>query len=163
MYVITNREVIDSEPGLAKFGARPNARGPNELRLAEVRRRGRGWNVAFLDDELTAPEASALIAKFCLALDPAETHYASLKVACELAETARRKKSHILFFVHGYNNDLADVFARAEDIARRYNVLVVPFSWPANGGGALTGTLSYKSDKRDARASTGALERALKI
>ena len=34
------------------------------------------------------------------------------------------------------------------------------FSWPANGGGA-QGVLSYKSDKRDALASVGALDRVL--
>ncbi|MEQ8496979.1 MAG: alpha/beta hydrolase, partial [Gammaproteobacteria bacterium] len=163
MYVITNREVIDSAQGLDKFGSRPNAKGPHELRLADVRRSGRGWRVEFLDDELTAAETRGLIEKFRLALDPDAKHYASLKVACELAQMARSRKSHILFFVHGYNNDLADVFERADDIARRYKVLVVPFSWPANGGGVVSGTLSYKSDKRDARASTGALERALKI
>jgi esterase/lipase superfamily enzyme len=39
-------------------------------------------------------------------------------------------------------------------------VNVIPFTWPANGGGA-RGVLSYKSDKRDARASAGALERCI--
>jgi len=37
---------------------------------------------------------------------------------------------------------------------------VLVFSWPADGGGA-KGVASYKSDKRDARASTGALDRVL--
>ena len=36
----------------------------------------------------------------------------------------------------------------------------MPFSWPANGGGA-SGALDYKSDKKDARASIGALDRVL--
>jgi esterase/lipase superfamily enzyme len=39
-------------------------------------------------------------------------------------------------------------------------VEVVAFSWPANGGG-VKGVLDYRSDKRDARASVGALDRTL--
>ena len=39
-------------------------------------------------------------------------------------------------------------------------VEVVSFSWPANGGGAW-GVASYKSDKRDALNSTGALDRCI--
>ncbi|MEO0997675.1 MAG: hypothetical protein AAFX58_09165, partial [Pseudomonadota bacterium] len=46
------------------------------------------------------------------------------------------------------------------DIQKRFGVQVIPFSWPANGGG-IVGTASYKADKRDARVSTGALERTL--
>ena len=160
MFVITNREVRDDRTGLDKFGDRPNAKGPNELRLAKVDRNGDGWSVDFLDDELDPEESRKLIEEFSLALDPDKKHYASLRVACELAAQARETKSHILLFVHGFNNDMADVVARAEDIHERYKVIVVPFSWPANGGG-IAGTASYKSDKRDARASAGALERAI--
>jgi len=52
------------------------------------------------------------------------------------------------------------VLERALALERRYPVDVIPFTWPANGGGA-RGALSYKSDKRDARASAGALERCI--
>lgn len=159
MCVITNRELREGETGLDRFGKRPNNKGPNELRLAEVRRHGTGWRVEFLDDELPQQEARRLIEDFNLALDPEATHYASLKVACDIAERMR-KKSHVLFFVHGYNNDMQDVVTSAQELADRYGIEVVPFSWPANGGG-VAGTASYKSDKRDARASAGALERAL--
>ncbi len=160
MYVITNRQIVDDEKGLDKFGKRPNGKGPNELRLADVRRKGRGWDVEFLEDELPPDEAGALISRHSLSLNPEDTHYASLKVACEVAAEARRRKTHILFFVHGYNNNMKDVVKRAEDLAERYNVIVIPFSWPANGGG-VSGITSYKSDKRDARASAGGLERAM--
>lgn len=160
MFVITNRQVHDRRKGLNKFGSRPNTKGPNELRLAEVKKKGGGWSVEFLDDELPAEESCRLIEKYRLSLDPGKKYYASLKVACELAAQARKTKSHILLFVHGFNNDMEDVVTRAEDIRKRYNVIVLPFSWPANGGGA-AGAASYKSDKRDARASAGALERAM--
>lgn len=162
VYVITNRSIDDQASGLQQFGPRVNDRGPHELRAAEVTRRGRGWEVEILDDELLPSEAKKLIEQHRLPLDPAETHYASLKVACSVADEATKKKSHILFFVHGYNNDMADVLESAHDIEKRYGVIVIPFSWPANGGG-IGGTVSYKSDKRDARASAGALERTLQI
>ncbi len=163
MFVITNREVFedDGKSGFDKFGKRANAKGPNELRVAEVTRRQNSWRVSILEDELDQAEAARLIKKHKLSLDPSAQHYTSLKVACKLVEEVRKKKSHILLFVHGFNNDMEDVMARAHDIQSRYNVIVLPFSWPANGGG--TGALSYKKDKRDARASAGALERVLMI
>ena len=160
MYVITNRQILDDEKGLDKFGKRPNNKGPNELRLADVRRKARAWDVEFLEDRLSPEQAGALISEHSLSLNPADTHYASLKVACDVAAEARRRKTHILFFVHGYNNDMKDVVKRAEYLAERYDVIVIPFSWPANGGG-VSGITSYKSDKRDARASAGGLERAM--
>lgn len=160
MYVVTNREVKDDASGLAQFGASPNRAGANELRLAEVSRRGRGWRVRFLEDRLSGAEARRLIDEFSLPLDPDGEYFASLAAACQVTRRARENSRHVLLFVHGYNNDMADVLGTAMDLAERYDLEVVPFSWPANGGG-VRGTLSYKSDKRDARASTGALERTL--
>lgn len=61
---------------------------------------------------------------------------------------------------HGFNNDLQSVLERAHALEDDYGVQVIAFSWPANGGG-VKGVLDYKSDKRDARASAGALGRAL--
>ena len=162
MYVITNREVIEEETGLKRFGKRVNREGPHELRAFEVTKQARGWKVRILDDVLDPAVAGNLIDKHKLSLEKTCTHYASLEVACSVVEEARRKKCHVLLFVHGYNNDMADVLARAQDIADRYDVIVIPFSWPSNGGG-ISGTASYKSDKRDARASAGALERTLMI
>jgi esterase/lipase superfamily enzyme len=162
MYVVTNREIVDGVKGFEQFGKRPNAKGPNELRLAEVVKRGSGWRVTFLDDEMERAEVEQLKEEFQLAIDPAETHYASLRVACDLARKARTRKRHVLFYIHGYNNDMQDVVGTAHYLEQRYGVDVLAFSWPADGGG-VSGTLSYKSDKRDARASAGALDRVLAI
>ncbi|MEO1203964.1 MAG: alpha/beta hydrolase, partial [Pseudomonadota bacterium] len=130
---------------------------------AEINKSGTSWNVKILADKLAPATAANLIKKYKLPLDPKAQHYVSLKVACAVADKARREKKHVLFFVHGYNNDMKDALSRAIDFERRYNVVCIVFSWPANGGGAITGTASYKSDKRDARASAGALERTLMI
>jgi esterase/lipase superfamily enzyme len=162
MFVVTNREVIENVSGLEQFGKRPNAKGPNELRLAEVVRKGKGWSVTFLDDELKKSEVKKLKDEFRLDIDPNETHYASLSVACNLTRRARKNKRHILFYFHGYNNDMKDVIGTALYLESQYNVDVFAFSWPADGGG-ISGTLNYKSDKRDARASAGALDRVLSI
>ncbi|MFO7762568.1 MAG: alpha/beta hydrolase [Wenzhouxiangellaceae bacterium] len=161
MYVITNRRVDENGTGLEQFGKTPNEKGNNELRLARVTRRGRGYAVEFLEDVLDPARARELIDEFELDLNADETQYASLEVACETVRRAREHKRHILLYVHGYNNDMRDVMQTAFDLEARYEVEVLAFSWPANGGG-VGGKLSYLSDKRDARASTGALERTLK-
>lgn len=160
MYVVTNRDIRLDKKGLDQFGSSPNHLGPNELRFAEVLRKGKGWQVKWLDDKLSDSKITSLKKNFNLDIDETANHYASLEVACSLAEKSRAQKSNILFFVHGFNNDVDSVLNRAEELSKLYNVEVIPFSWPSNGGG-LKGVASYKSDKRDARSSTGALERAL--
>ena len=162
MYVITNREILKDKKSLSQFGKRPSEKGPNELRAAEVSKNGRSWDVRILNNRLAPRSAAALIKKHKLSLNPEDDHYASLRVACSVAEKARRKKQHVLFFVHGYNNDMSDSLARGLYLEEQYGVVCICFSWPANGGG-LRGAASYKSDKRDARASAGALERTLMI
>ncbi len=158
MYVVTNRQVT-KRSGLGQFGREPNAKGPNELRLFDVEKESNRWKVKLLGDKLRQPTVTSLIAKHELQIDPAADWYASLKVACEITEQARRQCKHIVIYVHGFNNDMEDVLTTAQTIADTYDVIVVPFSWPANGGGTVSGTLSYKADKRDARASAGALDR----
>jgi esterase/lipase superfamily enzyme len=163
MYIVTNREILTEEKGLAQLGPKPNAKGPNELRIVNVTRTANGrYRVELLDDEIPAAEAARLISENKLDLDPGVQHYVSLKVAVDVTRRARKSRSHVLFFVHGFNNDVKDVVDRAFYLQDHYGIEVIPFTWPANGGG-VAGVVSYKSDKRDARASTGALERTMKI
>ncbi|WP_395343583.1 alpha/beta hydrolase [Ningiella sp. W23] len=161
MYVVTNREIFTDREGLEQFGERPNAKGPNELRVLKVERNRGKYKIELLEDELPESRAKALIKEHALNLDPEAQHWISLEVAVHVTQQARKKKTHVLFFVHGFNNDAGDVIERAFYLQDKYGVEVIPFTWPANGGGA-AGAASYKSDKRDARASTGALERILK-
>jgi len=162
MFIVTNRRVDPDASGLDRLGKRPNEKGNNELRVVEASRRGNGFSIEVLPDEIGRDEAAACIDEFSLDLDPDAQHYASLRVACELVRRLRSKKRDLLFYVHGYNNDIKDVLRAAFELEKHYDVEVLPFSWPANGGG-VHGKLSYLSDKRDARASAGALERTLKI
>jgi esterase/lipase superfamily enzyme len=160
MYLITNR-AMEKKKGLKAFGKTPNPAGSNELRLVHVTRTDKSWKVTVLADRLSEPTVKSLDNYFNLGIDVTAPWFGSLKVACELFEQARNEKKSILFFIHGFNNDVEDVLEAAFEIEQLHNVIVVPFTWPANGGGAISGTLSYKSDKSDARASAGALNSAI--
>lgn len=155
MYGITNRQLRPRETGTAVLGPKPSPEGPNELRLFEATKAGTGWHLEIIADRLTRDMKSEVDA-------PANKKaFGSYYVAKKILQQAREEKRNVLFFVHGFNNDVDDVLRRADELEKNYGVIVVPFSWPANGGGAVSGTLSYKSDKRDARASAGALDRTL--
>jgi len=158
MYLITNR-VINKGDDLSIFGDTPSPLGPNELRIVEAREKNGKWATNTLDDKLTLQEVKQLKTKYHLNIDTTKDYYGSLRVACDLFEQAQTERKSILFFVHGYNNDVADVLKTATQIEKLYNVIVVPFTWPANGGGCISGTASYLSDKSDARISAGAFNR----
>jgi len=160
MYLITNR-VLTNAKNLKAFGKTPNPNGPNELLMVNVEKSGSGWKVEQVTDQLPINTVKALKLKYSLDIDIKTPWHGSLKIACNLFEKARSENKSILFFVHGYNNDVADVLKAAHEIESLYNVIVVPFTWPANGGGVISGTASYLSDKSDARASAGALNRAI--
>lgn len=155
MFIITNREVNNSARGLARLGATPNIKGPNELRLVEAEKKSRSWSITILPDEITPAMRKRA------GIKQSETPvYASEYVARILFARIRKEKRNLLFFVHGYNNDIKALLERANTLEKLYGVEVLAFSWPANGGG-LRGVASYKSDKRDAKASVGAFDRCL--
>ena len=162
MFIVTNRELIPEAEGTAKFGPRPNAEGANNLRVAEVTKAGRGWAITLLPDVIGDGLRDELTSKFKggAGLEPDQTLYASHYAAAKMLDRARRLKKNLLFFVHGFNNDIDVILQRAHDLEQTYGVLVVCFSWPARGGGA-RGLLSYRQDKRDAKASVCAFERFL--
>ena len=148
MYVITNRVLHTDRKGLDVFGKEPNPLGPNELRLVKVEG-AQTHKTTVLEDELKLSEIKSLSTKYNLGLDLRKKWYASLRVACELYDQAQKQDRHILFFVHGYNNDIRDVLSTANELESLYGVIVVPFSWPANGGGKVSGTTAYLDDKDD--------------
>lgn len=161
MIVITNRK-LNKGKGLGVFGKTPSPSGPLELRLVDVSKSSTGaWQTKVVADVLSKDEVKSLKRKFNLDIDVTQDWYGSLRMACELFERARKESKSILFFVHGYNNDVADILKTAEQLEKTHGVIVVPFTWPANGGGAVSGTIAYKSDKSDARASEGALNRVV--
>lgn len=160
MIIITNRN-IKASTGLDAFGKLPSAKGPNELRMLDVTKKSDDWSVKAIDDKLDLDTVKELKKKFHLDIDIKKPWHGSLRVACDIYERAKTEGKSILFFVHGYNNDVEDVLKSAKQIEALYNVIVVPFTWPANGGGVISGSLSYTSDKSDARVSSGALNRVV--
>lgn len=158
MFLVTNR-VVGKGNTLRAFGDTPSPLGPNELRLVEVNKVNKKWQVSAIADELSKAEVKTLIADNHLDIDSDATWHGSLAVACKVFNQAKASNKSILFFTHGYNNDVKDVLTTAEALEALYDVIVIPFTWPANGGGAISGTASYLSDKADARASSGAFNR----
>ena len=160
MFIITNRVVNENKTDLDAFGKEPNPAGPNELRMVEVTGTTK-FKVNVLSDQLTKAEVKTLVNKYHLTIDVTKPWYASLRVACEVFSQAINDKKQLLLFVHGYNNDIKDVLRTANELEDLYDVIVIPFSWPANGGGKVSGTAAYLSDKDDARSSATALHRAV--
>ena len=156
MYIVTNRAVRAKKTGFKAFGDKPNPRGPHELRFVEVSESTDGYDVKVLDDTLSREE------KEQLGVPVSKVAYRSKFVAKKLFEKVNQGDRNLLIFVHGFNNNVRAVVERAFHLQLEFNVEVLPFSWPANGGGA-SGALSYKSDKKDARASIGALDRVLDL
>jgi len=161
MYIITNRNITNGS-GLNKFGKDLSSKGPHDVRMFDVTKKSKKWAVSEVIDELRPSAVKKLKNKYNLSLDESKPWHGSLQVACSLFAKANKEKKSILFYVHGYNNDVEDVMKTAFEIERHYkNVIVVPFTWPANGGGAVSGMASYLSDKSDARLSVGALNRVV--
>ncbi len=146
MFIVTNRQVNKTNKGLNILGIDPNPKGPNELRLVEATKLSRGWRIELLPDEVGEKK------KHEVNLQGKKRVLASEYAAAKTLNRVRGGRRNLLFFVHGFNNDVKAVLERAHTFEMNYNVEVVAFSWPANGGG-LRGAISYKDDKRDARAS----------
>jgi esterase/lipase superfamily enzyme len=162
MFIITNRNVVPNADGLDKLGPDPNPKGPNELRIAEATRNGGSWDLEILPDVITDPAMlkSVGITREKDETGKAEKIYASKYAAQAVLDRVESGERNLLLFVHGFNNDIKAVLDRAHRFEQDYGVEVICFSWPANGGG-VQGVVSYKSDKRDAQASVGALDRVL--
>ena len=52
-----------------------------------------------------------------LNIDPGQACFASLDVACSVFDQATRDNKQVLLFVHGYNNDMADIVKAATETA----------------------------------------------
>ncbi len=144
MYVVTNRILQPSATPEERFGATFNQLGPNELRLAEAQKVGDRWQVDILEDRVTYN---------------GEDMWASEAAFLQAQKRMCQNHTDALFFVHGFNTDFGDALESAYLIEQLYNLEVILFTWPSNGGGAIEGLSSYQDDKRDAALSIGALDR----
>lgn len=159
MFIVTNRNIVMRGEGVEKLGPRLNDRGPAELRLVEAIKKNGKWVVNVLPDKL----APAL--KTEVGIKEKGEVYASEYVFRRLLSiinppAAAAGGKDLLLFVHGFNNDFQDVLERCQGLADTFNLEVVAFTWPANGGG-VKGVTDYLEDKRDAQASVVAFDRVL--
>ncbi len=152
MFIVTNRSINEVAEGLQKLGSTPNPKGPNELRLVEAIKDANGWNINIIPDTLDEKMKSEV------GITDSGTAYGSQYVARKVFNRIQKSKRNFIFYVHGYNNDIEVVLERINGFAQNYDVEVMAFSWPSQGGG-VKGLADYKSDKRDAAASVGALDR----
>ncbi|HEX5793444.1 MAG TPA: alpha/beta hydrolase [Rheinheimera sp.] len=164
MFIITNRIVHEAQTDVENvFGSTP-APGPNTLRLADANKINGTWHISVLPDIIPPQQAAAQAISSSSADNVVyASDYVAAKLLAKLVPAAGVTASgrNLLLYVHGYNNDVAAVLNRAAQLEIDFNVEVLVFSWPANGGGSAYGLASYKSDKRDALASVGALSRLL--
>ena len=144
MYVVTNRNLQPDASPEERFGPRFNQKGPNELRLAEAQKVDSRWQVNILDDRTTYDGTDM---------------WASEAAFLQSQQRMRQNHTNSLFFVHGFNTDFGDALESAYAIEQLYNLEIILFTWPSNGGGAVEGLSSYQEDKRDAALSIGALDR----
>ena len=148
MLLATNRNLVESNfnNGIGDehgFGENVNAKGPTELRFARVTRPASGWRLALVDEPGPLdPENPPSRAEF--------EHLAKRCVA---------RKSHCVFYIHGYNKPFVETLEQAWLLQERYGVEVVLFSWPSNTGGLAP--VEYRQARRVAQASFGALDALL--
>jgi len=141
IYLISNRNVIKSRNNKEiGFGDMFNEKAPDELRLAKVTGTAKKWSL-----EMTHESKSG--------------NNPSQKLFIELINRMRKKNRNCLFFVHGFKNNIEDVIERCMNFQKEFNVEVIAFSWPADGG--LRGLTSYHSQKHEAKLSINALDRCL--
>ena len=127
MYFITNRQMESRRRGFNKFSKHPNQLGPNELTAVEVTGVSKP-SIDILADQVPTKEVTKLKNKFKLDINDADPHYVPLKIACDTFAEARKSCKNILIFVHGYNNDVKDVYDTARELERLYNLIVIPFT-----------------------------------
>ncbi|MBN4060239.1 alpha/beta hydrolase [Planctomycetaceae bacterium AH-315-I19] len=181
MFIITNRNLIVSNKGFDRFGSRHGEGGANDLRLVEVTRKSSGkYDVRIVPNWVTENDTD-LWPQLVLSADeraaasvpsdpsddpndpnarPAAPAVLGSRYAAQKIIKGVNSGRDFVLFVHGFNVDLKGAVVRAEQFEKDFGVEVVIFSWPAKGGG-VGGTMNYRDDKRDARSSAGALDRAI--
>lgn len=148
MLIITNRNINKSnfKNGVGDhnaFGDGVNSKGPNEVRLAEAEKVGGKWQVKLVK------EPSKITVN----------NIPSKKMFDKMRDDLTSNKKNCVFFVHGFNQSFEKNLEKASDLARIHEVEVVVFSWPSNPGGITT--KEYRTAKRNAQASVGALDATL--
>ncbi|MEM6314820.1 MAG: alpha/beta hydrolase, partial [Planctomycetota bacterium] len=168
MFVVTNRKINESKKNFDAFGATPNEKGPNELRVVEANKKGSRWTCDVIPDVLTTSKhlrpMGVKVSEAKKLAQAGTPIYASRYASHRILKSVNPDQGpgkNLVFFIHGYNQDIESAMEQALALEKLYNVEVLVFSWPALGGGGVRGTLSYLDDKRRAQVSAPAVNRTL--
>ena len=145
--VISNREINEGATDDTLFGEGPNAKGLDEVRLAtaEYNEAQRQWILNLL------PEPDGLTS------DNLPSRQLFKDVLQGIKEG--RYKSDWVFYIHGFNQSFRQSIEASREIAQKYGVDVIVFSWVANPGGFVTS--EYARARQAAKASANAVDHAL--
>lgn len=143
--VISNREVNPEAIDDSLFGEKANAKGLDEIRLAEAQYQNDKWILKLLpeQDRLT-PEN----------LPSRQLFKRIIKGVKE-----NKYKSDWVFFIHGFNQSFRQTLSTSQRIAEKYGVEVIVFSWTSNPGGFVNA--EYQRALQAAKASSNAVDRSL--
>lgn len=153
--IITNRRVNPRGSDVQLFGEKPNIEGPDELRVAEASYDvgSERWTLNLLPDD-PADRQSADIEEIEANLPSRQLFQ---RVMQEIA--AGNLNLSWVFYIHGFNQSFENALETSRDIAERYQVNVICFTWPSNPGGFVTN--EYQQARQAAKASANAIDRAL--
>ena len=148
MLIITNRNIYRSNfrngTGNHKaFGDSFNRKGANEVRLAYAAKVNGEWQIELVKEP---PRINA-------------KNIPSKKIFDQLTDKLTTQKKNCVFFVHGFNQSFEKNLEKAYAMEKEHGVEVIAFSWPSNPGGFKT--KEYRTAKRNAIASVGALDATL--
>lgn len=148
MLIITNRNInrdnfINGIGDHNAFGDWVNAKGPNEVRLANAVKKNNQWQVTLIDE----PDIIS------------SNNLPSAHALTKLQKKLTTEKKNAVFFVHGFNQSFEKNLEKSLAMEKEHGVEVIAFSWPSNPGGFKT--REYRHAKRTARASVGALDATL--
>ncbi|MEM8614149.1 MAG: alpha/beta hydrolase [Cyanobacteria bacterium P01_H01_bin.105] len=147
--VISNRNINEGATDDSLFGEGTNTRGIDEIRLAKATfdENQKQWTVELI------PEPAI----------PTDENRPSRAVFQEIIQGIKEKKykSDWVFYIHGFNQSFKKTLDASYEIAQKYKVEVIVFSWAANPGGFVTA--EYRRARQAAKASANAIDRALEF
>lgn len=148
MLIITNRNINKSNfnNGVGDhnaFGDNHNAKGANEVRLANAEKVNGNWEVRLVKE--SSPVSHNNI--------PSRKEFARIR------DHLTTSNKNCVFFVHGFNQSFEKNLEKGLALEKEHDVEVIAFSWPSNPGGFKT--KEYRRAKRNAMASVGALDSTL--
>jgi len=148
MLIITNRNInksnfVDGIGDHNAFGDDVNVKGPNEVRLARAVKVNGTWKVSLVKEPSVVTEKNI----------------PSRKLFAEIRDRLVTEGKNCVFFVHGFNQSFEKNLEKSLALEEEHGVEVVAFSWPSNPGGFKT--KEYRTAKRNAQASVGALDATL--